>query len=184
VADSPVADWDHLDWLGESADQFAAFRAFLGLTPPRRIENVLAWLPQLEMGTLRQWSSRFHWRERVLAYEKHRQAELAAEVDALWGEEKTAIAARHVETLRMSLELARKELIKWLAQSDASKMPVSRSLHEVTRLLKEAIVGERLVRGDPTERVAIGETDLSRLTDEEFAQWEALAEKTRARPES
>jgi hypothetical protein len=167
-------DWDHLDHLGESADAYAAFRAFLGLPPPRRLEHVLAWYPALELSTIRHWSATFFWRDRALAYEKARQAELADEVDRQWGEEKKEIAARHVAVTRIGLELAHRELLKWLARSDASTLPVGRSMNEVIRLMKESIVNERLVRGDTTERVAVGEIDLSKLTDEQFEVYEKL----------
>jgi hypothetical protein len=40
--------------------------------------------------------------------------------------------------------------------------------------MKETIVVERLVRGDATERVAVGELDLTALSDEDFAEFERL----------
>ena len=112
------------------------------------------------------WPKTFFWEARAHAWDRYldsRKQEIAVT-------ETQEMARRHLSLMRRWLDVAEKQ-ISIAEESTASRSAVWRPT-DITRALKEAVLLERLSRGEVTERVS-GGTDYSSLSD---ADLETLAE--------
>ena len=176
-----VNPWDN---LGEPNDAYSAFRFYLALPEPRRVNMVATAFPNVTVQTLWRWSREWFWKERAAAWDRHLLAEVDAEVARQWALTKEQIAEQHLAAVRPLLAAVQLDASKYLRQVLESPTPVARKLGELTLALQRLVQVERLVRGDSTERIEHAGLDLSKLSDEDLRAAEALIAKANAPPEA
>ena len=167
-----TAPWEQMS--GESAKAYRAFDLYCNLGPRRSLDQASRAYHQRShaaandttsgrkpraSGTIRRWAERWNWGSRAMA----------------WDQEVARV--RHSERLAQFKEMDErhvKEMI-FLQQRAVERgrllTPEELTPGDVRRYLIEAIKMERLVRGEPTERVAEEHTlvDVKELTDEQLA---------------
>lgn len=170
---SGLAAWEF--WPGvDDPDSWAAFIFYQTLPPPRKLHYVADCLG-LQYGQVSRWAKDAHWQARVLEWDKHIAAIRLEETEELIREDQRTVTGKHLETTRKALAVADRELAK-LVQESAKSAHSTMPARDVLRLADLAIKTERLVRGQATE-IQGQELDLSKLSDEELAAYEALLVK-------
>jgi hypothetical protein len=163
-----VAPWEQL--AGESAKAHAAFCLYRDLGPRRSLAEAsrayhgaaasgpAARRRRWASGQVRAWAERWHWSARAQAWDQelerlHRDQQRAAleEMDERHARETLLVQSKAVERLR---QLRPEEL----------------KPRETLQYLVEGIRIERLVRGEPTERVAAEHRfpDVRQLSDDDL----------------
>lgn len=152
---------------GETANAFAAFCVYRDQDGKRSVAKAAKMLGK-NVTTLGQWSSKYGWIERVRSWE--------AEKDRV----STEAEAREVEKMKVrqiKLAMALQEKGgKGLEELDVKEL----TARDVARLVKEGAQLERVNRGEPVEIVRHeGDTDLSRLSDEDLEAADRIRKKAR-----
>lgn len=162
--------WDYLPSEGETPAMFAAFAAYRDGPRPRNIGKLADSLG-LTRDTVYQYSTKMCWAGRVDEYDKHldQVAQQATETEV------AAHARTALRTCGIALLVAEEALKQLLADVLAKQSSITAS--QASMLMHRAIILTRLIHGEATERVATAQTDLTRLSDEEFAAFELLQQK-------
>jgi hypothetical protein len=126
---------------GESADAYAACVAYCALGHARSTAKVGQQLGKSKT-LMDRWSARWHWVARAAAWD----TALAAQTQAAYADEATAIARAHAQEAAKLREMA----LYALAACDRENLPAAVAL----RLWTEAIRIERLSLGLPTDNTA------------------------------
>ncbi len=152
---------------GETANAFAAFCVYRDQDGKRSVAKAAKILGK-NVTTMGQWSSKYGWIERVRSWE--------AEKDRV----STEAEAREVEKMKarqikLALQMQEKGG-EGLTVLQADEM----TARDVTRMVKEGAQLERVNRGEPVEIVRHeGDTDLSRLSDEDLEAANRIRKKAR-----
>lgn len=123
----------------------------------------------------------WHWKERAAAWDAHIEAIRLHEVEEVARVDARDRAKEHLLLTNDLLQLALREARKWLRAAEESDMTLIKPA-DLIKLTDLVVKLERLIKGQPTERVEHGR-DLSHLTDDELEQVEALLSKGAADPE-
>jgi hypothetical protein len=158
--------------MRETTRQRIAFGLYHRLGPNRSLSRLREEISESadELGfkrvpslrTLKEWSSRLHWQDRIADLET--QARRMEEERRI--REQREMDELHIKTARAMLRPA----IQRLAELDSSEIDLS----ALPALVREAVRIERLARGEPTEvtkhqgGVVHGHIDLTRFTYEEL----------------
>lgn len=168
-------------WEGvDNRNSFPAFERLLNSPLPRPTLAQLAELTGVPSGTLAYYSSDHAWTERIKAYDQH----LAKATARASESEAVRIGRRHARAARKAHTFATR-LLERFASHEADfeargvKEPIQK-LRDVIRVLDIAFKHERLLLGQATERIEGSAVDLGALSEEEFAQYEALCAKAGA----
>ena len=160
--------------MPETAKHRRAFDIYWRLGPERSIERLHAELAEAgaapTLRTLYEWSSRYHWQDRLLELEQEAQRV----------EDEARIAALRQMQDRQTKEglLLQQKGAEWLSKMDDKRVTADAA----TRAVVEGARLERLARGEVTERKEIrreGEEAnerLAELTDEELKEFIQRAE--------
>ena len=176
--------WERL--TGESAKGYAHFVLYRDMGSERSLRKVAeggdntAKIRQLE-----KWSVKWRWVERAQAYDDEMDRQLRAKKEKAREE----MAERHAKVALLGMNVAVKGLENLLTKVQTGEGTVAAG--DLVRLMDTSVKIERLARNQPTDiRESIGsgggplrvrvekdddqEPDLSKLTDEQLAQLEAL----------
>ncbi len=180
IRQGPPEPWDFQGFAGglDTNDSWPAFRFYLTLPHPRRLQDVRT-AYQISSGTLSRWAKQGAWHARALLYDERVAAE-REEVLAVVREKSNDDSAK--EWLRLS-ELGKKvletELLKMLNRAQENPFTTFKP-NELARLTEVINKVENLARGKPTE-IQESSMDLSSLSDAELAAWEELHKKATAK---
>ena len=166
TADPKTQPWDRRE--DETELEYHRFRRWLTEDPPR---SLVAFAKKLGLATqtIHDVSSRRDWTARTLAWDAH----LAPELEAITVEEIKSRRRVHLLRTRAILDVATKRFLE--GKGDLSP-------YHGGKLALDALLKERLILGDATERqdqtleIVQGDPDPMRLTDEEREEWGALME--------
>lgn len=153
--------------MAETTRQRQAFERYWRLGATRSIERLRAALASEgsapTVRTLYEWSRRYHWQDRLLEIEREaRKSDDEARVAAL-----REMQARHVKEAL----LLQQKGTEWLLALDPEAVTADAGIRAVT----EGIRLERLVQGEPTQRIEVEEhTGLEGFSDAELDQLAAL----------
>ncbi len=162
--------------MPETAKHRRAFDIYWRLGPERSVERLHAELSEAgaapTLRTLYEWSSRYHWQDRLLELEREAQR----------AEDEARVAALREMQDRQTKEglLLQQKGAEWLSTMDDKRVTADAA----TRAITEGARLERLARGEVTERKGIkheGEEATERLaalTDEELNEFIQRAEGT------
>jgi hypothetical protein len=160
---------------GESAKAYRAFDLYRDLGPRRSLDQASRAYHQRPdaqsngassrrktraSGIIRRWAERWNWSARAMAWDQEvtrvRQTERLAQFKEM--------DDRHIKEMMLLQQRA--------VERGRLLTPEELTPQDVVRYLTEAIKMERLVRGEPTERVAEEHTfvDVKELTDDELAR--------------
>ena len=149
--------------MSETTRHRHAFERYWRLGATRSIERLRADLASAgatpTVRTLYEWSRRYHWQDRIAGQERAaREADDEARIAAL-----KEMQARHVKEAL----LLQQKGTEWLLALDPEAVTAEAGI----RALTEGIRLERLVQGEPTQRIDVeGQTGLEALTDAELDQ--------------
>lgn len=160
----------------DTGDTFAGFQVFMSLPPARKLRDV-ATLIHASYGTVRRWAEDALWKERALAWDSHCQAILVDEQEALYRRTAKEVAQQHLNITQRMLAVSEAELLKLHHESNTSGNTRLQP-RDIIRMVDIGIKNERLVRGQATE-ITDSAIDMSKLTDEELKQLDALLSKAR-----
>lgn len=170
-----LAPWDFQPGV-DTPETWPVFAWYLQLPAPRRLKAV-ALAFGLNVATVSNWAKRDLWVERALHWDKRMLQTRQAALESLYAQDGKTVAQAYLETVRCQKAVLDDQLDKLLAEcvnSDTRRLRPN----DLVRLSVETLRAERLLRGQATEIVA-EELDLSQLSDEELAAYEALTSKAR-----
>ena len=170
-----IAPWDFQPGIDTPAS-WPIFSWYLQLTPPRRLKSV-ALAFALSVQTVAKWAAHGLWVDRARAWDTHLQRMRNAAQEEIYGQEGKEVAKAYLETIRAQKAILDDQVDK-LQRECLERDTVRLRPNEIVRLSVETLRAERLLRGQATEIVG-EELDLSQLTDEELAAYEALTSKAR-----
>ena len=176
--DTPPEPWERQK--NEGAEAFEAFSHYRDLGSERSLVKVGQKLGKSQT-LIERWSSNWNWVNRVNAWDdeldRQTREELAKGI--------TEMRKRHVGIAQAMLTKALKALKK-IPEDDLTSQDIARMVDIASKL-------ERLSRGEVTERtegkqvvageVSLNQIDLSKITDAELAELDAIAEKISAKSE-
>lgn len=166
--------WDQLPEEGETDAPYTAFRKYLAMPRPRNISDLARQLDYVP-DTLHHWSADFCWTDRANEHDAHldRVAQSAVESEV------QRMAREHAHAARLAVSVATKALTRYAEdlEKEIDSRPVTPQA--AARLLREGAMLLRLTLGEATERVEDGTIDLSKLSDQELKDLEALRKKAR-----
>ncbi len=178
---APPEPWERQP--NESDKAFQAFAIYRDMGANGQKRSIRAVAQKLKKSTtiIGRWSSNLNWVERANAWDD--------ELDRLTREELTKGIAemrkRHAKIAQAMLAKALKGLQR-IPEDEMSSQDVAKIVDIASKL-------ERLSRGEPTERtegkqivageISLSQIDLSKVTDEELAKLDAIAEKISAKSE-
>jgi hypothetical protein len=137
---------------GETPRAIRAFREFLGLGSARSLPALAGRLGE-RLGTVKTWSARYRWRERVHAFESGLLQEQAEAVAAGHRQQAADWALRTREYREQEWDASQKLLaavqcfLESFGERDVERMTlsqVSRALHIASRLARQACSGDPL----------------------------------------
>jgi hypothetical protein len=169
------APWDFQPGI-DTADSWPIFAWYLQLAPPRRLKPVALQF-QLSVPTVSRWAAHGLWQERARAWDQHLTRMRHAAQEEIYGQEGKDVAKAYLDTIRAQKAVLDDQVDKLMQECIESPTRRLRP-NEIVRLSVETLRAERLLRGQATEIVG-EELDLSQLTDEELAAYEALTSKAR-----
>lgn len=172
---STLAPWDFQPGI-DSGESFPIFSWYLQLSPPRRFKPV-ALAFGLSVQTVTNWAKRDLWIDRARAWDQHLIRMRHASTEEIYGQEGKEVAKAYLDTIRAQKMILDDQVDK-LAKECLERDSVRLKPNEIVRLSVETLRAERLLRGQATEIVG-EELDLSQLSDEELAAYEALTSKAR-----
>lgn len=152
-------------WEGEEETAYAAFRYYLELTAPRRI-NSLYLVQTVALPTLYTWAARYQWQRRAEAFDAHFRQVRDEHLEALLKEDAKQIAQKHAELLADWRDIVGIELAKHLAQIKSTPRSML-SFAEIVRAGDMVIKADRLIRDLATDVVQLdmGEASLEQLKE-------------------
>lgn len=176
VGAETLAPWDFQPGI-DTPDSWPIFTWYMQLAPPRRLKPV-ALAFGLTVQQLNRWAAHSLWVERANAWDRHLAKMRNAAAEDLYGQDGKAVAQAYLETVRTQKAVLDDQLDKLVRE--CAESPERRVLkpNEIVRLSVETLRAERLLRGQATEIIG-EELDLSQLSDEELAAYEALHAKAR-----
>lgn len=141
-------------WVGESAEEYAAFMAYLEQPAPRSLTRVTVAGYAWPTSKASQASRTFAWGARVAAHDEH--------MTAIRDQERESIARlgardrqlEHERLLAMASQLIGRELHKLLAVAMQSEAPGIVRAETLLSKLPEIIKASRLVGGEATEHTS------------------------------
>lgn len=149
--------------------RWALFQDFLALRMPRNLRELARKGSPLTWSELEAAAMEDGWHLRAKAWDQHldrlRQQTIEHEIQ----ESAKEVAKRHAKAAKMAVELAARELTKYLSASREGDMPGLLQPRDVIRFLSLGIRSERLVIGEATDRVDTG-PDVSQLSVEELRE--------------
>ncbi len=161
--------WERL--ATEDDHAWDAFKQFRDAVPPRRQRSVIG------HGTcpVSHWYNEHRWVERVDAYDRHMERVAQSEREAQLRQNAKDVSAEHMAMLQSARHVAQRELDKLresVVRGDGQMMRPT----EIIRLLETVVKLDRLVRGESTEAVEVG-NKAAKLTDEELEAIEKIQNK-------
>lgn len=164
--------WDRQD--AEGTEAFDAFKTYLEAGPGRNVRGAAKRVGKARQ-TLERWASRWHWRERVAAWDAHvfnisREAEVRAELKVAekWAarrmalrEEQYQLSESLLTKVRAMLEfpIAKRVVKKGDAGEETHIHPARWSMDSCGRMVDAAMKLRALSLGEATERVGIPESE-------------------------
>lgn len=123
--------------------------------------------------TLHFWSSKYRWRERIVAFEREKEKiKDNAEFDEI-----KKMHRRHIRLAMKLQDLTGNELKKLIKESNRTDHAMT-GPKAISQILERAVRVERLSRGESTEKVET-QLDLSKLSVEELHTLKILRDKAR-----
>jgi hypothetical protein len=165
----PIAD--------ESGPAYVALSAYAALGPGRSLEKLIAaWTrtggesapPTRRLNTLKTWSTRYAWQERVTQYDAELAALRLAEEQRRWTERAERFREESYQLATMGLERVRELL---------SQPHEGATLRDAAALMRVVIEVGRLALGEPTSHSRIDlklptPEELQAMTDEQLTALE------------
>lgn len=146
-------------WEGEPVAAYNAFRYYLELRSPRRL-NGLSMSLSVNVNTIYDWAKRYSWVTRASAFDCYFKELRDSHLEALLKEQAEEIAKKHVEMLSDLREIVGIELSKHLAQIRSTPRSMM-SFSEIVRAGETVIKADRLIRDMSTEAVSVDMTNVS-----------------------
>jgi hypothetical protein len=166
-----VHPWDRRQ--DEPSKAHAGLLAYLELPPQSRSIAKAAKALGVPTSTAKTWSAKFQWGSRADAH----AAYLARKAMRATEDSTVRDARRAAKSVSALLTVALEEARKLIVQSKGSDDSIA-SPKVVVELVHAAVKLQRLIAGESTENVDVVErVDLTKLSDEEFAAYEALSKK-------
>lgn len=179
--DESSQDWDRQPY--DSDRSWPYFVAYRDLTGARRIDKVRLAVDGTTAPTLlqlRKWYESGRWKARTEAYDRYMAKVFQEEKETTLRAMARDAAANEAALLQDGLELAKAEMAKVLDASRKSDAIGLVKIRELIALMKQVITLGRLSRGESTDNIKeVDDFDLTKLSDEDLAQWEALSAKVR-----
>ncbi len=155
----------------DTEESYAFFLKYRNQGPGRKL-----YMPGARPQQVRDWHDQHGWKERVLAYDRH--------VDAEYVRTRTEKAAKAAESrdedhqaiLGDVRALVRLEVEKRVNEGLANPLTPTMTIAELNKLLDTAVKLERTQAGKPTDIVQM---DLSGLTDDELQEAYRIARKAK-----
>lgn len=157
--------------LSDTDDSWTAFVSYRDMPTPRRLIR----FGPYPTGKLAEWFRAHNWAARVNAYDNHLDAIRREEREALLAQHEREIMTEHLVLLSEARELVARELSKYLTSSREGTLHGLLKPSELTKLFEMVLKSDRLLKDQPTERVAT--QDLSKLTLEELRKLEEIHKK-------
>jgi len=160
----------------DTDDSFAVFSYWLVLPPPRDL-RIAARACQRTPQQVSRWANADLWRERAQEYDKLLNDSRRAELEKLYKQDGAAVALEWLEPITTAKGFIKEQLEKFQIEG-SDREGVRIKPNELSRLFQVVFQAERLLRGQATE-ITSDELDLSKLTDEELAEYDRMVRKAR-----
>lgn len=152
--------WEKQEYDTEAS--WAAFVAYRDQGPGRQLLR-----PQrVPYAELMAWYNAHHWKERVMAHDRHIDAIQREERENVLRLEARAVTGEQLARVRRLAALVDREVAKLEELIQDDRLPVMKR-GELLKFLEHVLKAERLLRGESTERTET-EISLNHLTDEEL----------------
>ncbi len=166
--------WDRLD--DETPAPWASFQVFLHLPERPRTLRAQSELPEgYAYGTLMQWSADFMWFDRAAAWDEHLEQARRRGIAKVTEREGEKMAKDRIRLLGKLRTVAEAKLDAVINGGNVDVHGIS--AQALIRMVREFNLLTRLEEGEATERVQ--HTDLSKHTDEQLTELEALLSNPR-----
>lgn len=170
-----VQPWERQD--EESEQDYEAFKGYLLQTPPRRLAHSSVRHSTSELSKL---YNDMHWRERVLAYDRHVQRQRQEEREALLKQDERERVAKAQAVLETMGDTVSREMAKLLRESEGTEMFGLVKPGDLVKFVDRWITLQRLIHGESTENVAVSDPRLEKLTPDELRELARLHAKMAA----
>jgi hypothetical protein len=156
----------------DTAKSYEAFVLYRDLGKERSSYKVAEMLAKSD-ALIRRWSAEHHWVDRAKIWDKEIDGR-ATKQELM---DKQAARIRHMRMLRKQQEFADGQIDKHSELAARAETPII-DADKAAKIGVEAMKGERLVQGDPTERTEnTGALDWSNLEADEIIMFKALIVK-------
>lgn len=172
--DRMMAVWEpRADEVDKARDAFIVYRGMHERSIAKTAAQVGA-----PLSTVKSWSRRYLWRERAVAFDRHVDRSRRREIEL----DTTRAARRHLKLSRRLQSVAAQYIEKLetlVRMTNDDDLAGARFVKVFAQAVSELAKLDRLVQGEPTERIQETGPDLANLSDAEFETLEALYVKAR-----